>query len=263
MVHLAGLKSVSDSFKFSLTYYNHNVTGSINLFRCMENYNIKNVIFSSSASVYGTPKDIPIYEHTLIDPISVYGDTKVFGEKILLTLAENAQWSVIILRYFNPYGAHESGMIGEHQKKVHGKQIPNLIEIMTEAALGQREEITIYGKAHPTLDGTPIRDFIHIVDLAKGHIAALKLFDTQKEYILNLGTGIGTTVLQAVNCFSVVSNKEIKVKYEEARKGDPAILISNCDKANKVLNWKAEKDFMQMCKDYWKWLQLNPRGYAD
>jgi len=218
------------------------------------------LFFSSSASVYGIPKDIPIYEHTLIDPISVYGDTKVIVEKMLITLAENANWSVIILRYFNPYGAHESGMIGEHQKKV-GHQVPNLIEIMTEAAFGQREFITIYGKSHATPDGTPIRDFLHVVDLAKGHISALKLFDTHKEHIFNLGTGVGTTVSQAINCFSAVCKKEINVKYEDERKGDPPILIANCDKANQQLNWKAEKDFMQMCKDYWKWLQLNPRGY--
>jgi len=260
VIHLAGLKSVTDSFNLSLHYYNHNVTGSINLFRCMEDYDCKNIIFSSSASVYGEPKEIPIYETTEIKPISVYGDTKVFGEKILLTLAENAKWSVVILRYFNPCGAHESGVIGEHQKN---DRVPNLIQLLSEAVLGKREFITIFGKSHPTPDGTPIRDFIHIIDLARGHIAALNLFNTQKEYILNLGTGVGTTVLQAIKNFSQVTQVEIKVKYEDARKGDPPILIANCDKANKVLNWRAEKDFSDMSRDYWKWLQLNPNGFTD
>jgi UDP-glucose 4-epimerase len=258
VIHLAGLKSITDSMTNSLTYFDINVTGSINLFRCMETHNITNIIFSSSASVYGYPKTLPIYENDIIDPISVYGDTKAMAEKMLQRM-KYANWSIIILRYFNPFGAHHSGLLGEHQTSIH---VPSLIEIMTDVALGKRETLTIYGKSHDTPDGTPIRDFIHIVDLAKGHTSALQLFDTKKEFIFNLGTGTGTTVLQAINCFRVVCKKELKVKYEDAREGDPPILIANCDKANTILGWKAEKDFMQMCVDYWNWLQLNPDGYT-
>lgn len=260
VIQLAALKSVSDSFTYALRYYSNNVGGSINLFRCMEEYNIKNIIFSSTASVYGNPKVIPILETAPSEPISVYGETKVACENLLHNLARSNKWSVIVLRYFNPYGAHESGMLGEHQKS---NTVPNLIEIMTQAAFGQREHITIYGNSHDTPDGTPIRDFIHIVDLAKGHLAAIKLFDTHEEHIFNLGTGVGTTVLQAINGFCSVVNKEIKINYADARVGDPPILIANCDKANQILNWKAELDFTQMCRDYWKWCQMNPNGYSD
>jgi UDP-glucose 4-epimerase len=241
-----------------LLYYDVNVNGTVNLFRCMENYQIKNIIFSSSASVYGRPLTLPIYETNVIDPISVYGDTKAMAETMLHRLAANNNWTVVILRYFNPYGAHESGLLGEHQKSTH---VPNLIEIMTEAALGKRETLTIFGQSHNTPDGTPIRDFIHIVDLARGHTCALKLFGTNKEHIFNLGTGVGTTVKQAIKCFSAVCGKELKVVYADARVGDPPILIANSDKANAALGWRAEKDFMKMCVDYWKWLKMNPKGY--
>jgi UDP-glucose 4-epimerase len=180
------------------------------------------------------------------------------AETMLHRLAANNNWTVVILRYFNPYGAHESGLLGEHQKSAH---VPNLIEIMTEAALGKRDKLTIYGQSLDTPDGTPIRDFIHIVDLARGHSCALKLFGTNEEHIFNLGTGVGTTVLQAINCFSAVCGMELNVSYDAARVGDPPILIANSDKANAALGWRAEKDFMKMCVDYWKWLKMNPTGY--
>jgi len=255
VVHLAGLKSIPDSISNPIRYYDNNVVGTINLLHCMQVFNITNIIFSSSASVYGIPKELPISESCKFAAISTYGETKIVQEQLLTNLSKNFKWSVVILRYFNPSGAHESGRLGEHPKDA---KLTNLIPLLAQVALGKRADVPIFGNQYGTLDGTAIRDYIHVMDLANGHVAAIDKFDTRELYIYNLGMGQGHSVLEVLQAFQKACNRPIPYHFEKERPGDPPVLIANVNKATKELHWKTEKSLNDICEDYWRWLTLNP-----
>ena len=258
VIHLAGYKSVNESISNPLDYYQNNVSGAIILFKTMEKYNVKQLVISSSATVYGADDISPLTEDMELEPINPYGRTKLILEQIANDLCNsNKECSISVLRYFNPIGAHISGRIGEDPKGIPN----NLMPYITQVAIGKMEKLSIYGNDYETNDGTGVRDYIHVVDLAKGHIKSLKKLSTEKGLrIYNLGTGIGYSVLDLVNSFEKANG--IKIPYEiiGRRSGDVGTCFSNADKANKELGWKAEKDIIQMCEDSWRWQKMNPNG---
>ncbi len=259
VMHFAGLKAVGESVEIPLKYYHNNITGTLNLCRLMEKYNVKKMVFSSSATVYGMPDRVPIDESFPLSPTNPYGRTKLMIEEILRDLYRSDNtWSIAILRYFNPIGAHESGRIGEHPKGVPN----NLMPYITQVAIGKRDKLYIFGNDYNTHDGTGVRDYIHVVDLVKGHVKALQYLNQhQGVETFNLGTGTGYSVLDLVHTFSAVTGKEIPYEFVGRRPGDVAICYANPKKAEQILGWRAEKDLKQMCKDSWKWQSQNPRGY--
>ncbi len=220
-------------------------------------------MFSSSATVYSPKEESPLYESYKVDPIDPYGKTKLAVEHLLRDFIEtqNPKWKIICLRYFNPIGAHYSGRIGESPRNIPN----NLFPYMCEVAIGKRKLLKIYGNNWPTHDGTCIRDFIHIMDLVEGHLAALEYLienDKAKYFqIINLGTGKGTSVLELIQTFESVNKLKLNYKFSERRMGDKAIVYSNCDLAKKILNWEAKKNISEMCKDGWNWQYNNPNGY--
>ena len=258
VIHLAGYKSVNESISNPLDYYQNNVSGAIILFKTMEKYNVKQLVISSSATVYGADDISPLTEDMELEPINPYGRTKLILEQIANDLCNSSkEWSISVLRYFNPIGAHISGRIGEDPKGIPN----NLMPYITQVAIGKMEKLSIYGNDYETNDGTGVRDYIHVVDLAKGHIKSLKKLSTEKGLMTyNLGTGIGYSVLDLVNSFEKANG--IKIPYEiiGRRSGDVGTCFSNADKANKELGWKAEKDIIQMCEDSWRWQKMNPNG---
>jgi UDP-glucose 4-epimerase len=251
VMHFAGLKSVGDSIQKPIQYYANNVTGTINLIEEMQEANIKTIIFSSSATVYGSPKKLPIKEsHLTGSPINPYGRSKLIIEEILKDLQKSdSRWEIAILRYFNPVGAHKSGKIGEGLRGIPN----NLMPYISQVATGQLEKLKIYGNDYPTPDGTGIRDYIHVVDLAKGHAAALMKLKvgSLKLLTINLGTGTGYSVLQVVKAFEQVSGKKIPYEVVARREGDIAECYASTKYAEQCLQWKAEKNLMQMCQDTW------------
>lgn len=259
VIHFAGLKAVGDSVSVPLHYYQNNVTGTIILCETMRKFGITNFVFSSSATVYGTPEHVPITEECLLQPTNPYGRTKMMIEEILKDLYfANPHWSITFLRYFNPIGAHSSGLIGEDP---HG--IPNnLMPYISQVAIGKHPRLRVFGNAYPTPDGTGVRDYIHVVDLAQGHIKALeKNLHTKGIEIYNLGTGKGYSVLEIVSAFEKISGKTIPYEIVEPRPGDIAICYADPTKAARELGWKAEKGIEDMCRDAWRWQKLNPDGY--
>lgn len=259
VVHLAGLKSVDKSIENPLEYYNNNVQGSINLFKVMKANNVKNIIFSSSATVYGDPSTLPIKETMPTgNPSSPYGTTKLMIEKILehLYLSDDS-WRIGILRYFNPIGAHESGLIGEDPNSVPS----NLMPYICQTAIGHLDKLFIYGNDYKTIDGTAVRDYIHVTDLASGHLKALENLKNHSFFTINLGTGIGFSVLQVVNTFSEASGIKIPYEFASRRSGDIESSYTDVTLANNLLGWSAQKGLMQMCADAWNWQKLNPDGY--
>lgn len=259
VVHCAGLKAVGESEENPLKYYDNNVLGSVTLFEEMNRANVKTIVFSSSATVYGDPGVVRYDETTPLKPVNVYGRTKLMVEDILRDLEKSdSTWRIALLRYFNPVGAHESGLIGEDPGGVPN----NLMPFIAQVAVGKREKLFIFGDDYPTADGTGRRDYIHVQDLAMGHVAALAALDRSAELItVNLGTGIPYSVLQMVRAFEVASGKEIMYEVRERRAGDLAEYFADPSRAKDVLGWKADLRIERMCTDTWRWQIKNPGGY--
>lgn len=260
VIHFAGLKAVGESVAKPLEYYMNNISGSLTLFDVMRNHGVKNIIFSSSATVYGDPAFVPITEECPKGEITnPYGKTKGMLEEILTDIQKaDPEWNVILLRYFNPIGAHESGTIGENPNGVPN----NLMPYITQVAVGKLKELGVFGNDYDTHDGTGVRDYIHVVDLAVGHVKALEKLATNPGLVTyNLGTGIGYSVLDVVKAFSEASGREIPYEIVERRAGDIATCYADPKKANEELGWKAERGIKEMCEDSWRWQSNNPKGY--
>ena len=258
VIHFAAYKAVGESVSKPLEYYTNNMTGLFTLLNAMKKYDVHNFIFSSSATVYGSAKTMPILEDFPLSVTNPYGRTKLMSEDVLrdLSKADNS-FNIAILRYFNPIGAHESGLIGEE-----ANGIPNdLMPYITKVAVGELKELSIFGNDYDTVDGTCVRDYIHVVDLAKGHIKAIEKLETNPGLVTyNLGTGHGYSVLQLVTAFSKAFGKDIPYKFAPRRAGDVPACYADPSKANKELGWVAEKDINDMCADSWRWQKKNPKG---
>lgn len=258
VIHFAGLKAVGESVGKPLKYYSNNISGTLVLLEVMKKFNVKKLIFSSSATVYGNPKTVPIDEDFPLSVTNPYGRTKLMLEEILNDLyISDSEWSIVLLRYFNPIGAHKSGLIGENPKGMPN----NLVPYITQVAVGKMPFVHVYGDNYDTKDGTGIRDYIHVVDLAIGHVKAKKALQRQGVHIYNLGTGIGYSVLEIIRSFENVSKRTIPFKIEGRRPGDIAICYANPLKAWEELGWKAQYDLNEMCEDSWRWQVNNPNGY--
>ena len=260
VIHFAGLKAVGESVGKPIEYYTNNITGSLVLFDVMRKHGVKNIIFSSSATVYGSPAFVPITEQcpkgTCTNP---YGWTKWMLEQILTDIhTADPEWNVILLRYFNPIGAHESGLIGENPNGIPN----NLMPYITQVAIGKLGKLRVFGNDYPTPDGTGVRDYIHVVDLAKGHVCAVKKIEENPGLkIYNLGTGKGSSVLDIVKNFEAATGVKIPYEITARRPGDIAQCYCDASLAEKEMGWKAEKTLKQMCEDSWRFQQMNPNGY--
>lgn len=262
VIHFAGLKAVGESVVKPLEYYYNNITGTLILCDVMRNHGVKKIIFSSSATVYGDPAFIPITEECPKGQCTnPYGQTKSMLEQILTDIQKaDPEWNVILLRYFNPVGAHESGLIGEDPAGIPN----NLTPYITQVAVGKLKEVGVFGDDYDTPDGTGVRDYIHVMDLANGHVKALKKFEDQPDvYIYNLGTGQGYSVLDMIRAFSRAVGREIPYAIKPRRAGDIATCYSDASKAEKELGWKAERGIDEMCADSWRWQSMNPSGYRN
>ena len=249
VIHFAGLKAVGESVAKPLLYYNNNIIGTLVLLETMQKYGCKRIVFSSSATVYGAPKTVPITEDFPLSTTNPYGSTKLYIEGILKDLYKaDKEFSVMLLRYFNPIGAHESGLLGEKPNGIPNNLMPRMIRV----ARGEDDAITIFGRDYPTHDGTGVRDYIHVVDLAKGHISSLKHMEKPGVNIYNLGTGIGYSVLDLVNTFNKVNGLNIKTIDCPRRPGDVAACYADPGKAYEELGWKAELGIDEMCRSSWK-----------
>ena len=260
VIHFAGLKAVGESVHKPVEYYHTNIGGLLNLVDVMRKHGCKNIIFSSSATVYGDPAQIPITEEC---PKGIctnpYGWTKWMQEQILTDIhTADPSWNVILLRYFNPIGAHKSGLIGEDPKGIPN----NLLPYVAQVAIGKLPEVNVFGDDYDTPDGTGVRDYIHVVDLAKGHVKAVeRLAKNDGVFICNLGTGKGYSVLDVIHAFEKACGHKLKYVIRPRRDGDIATCYSNCDKAERELGWKAQYDLDDMCADSWRWQTMNPDGY--
>ena len=262
VIHFAGLKAVGESVHKPLEYYHNNITGTLILCDEMRKHGVKDIVFSSSATVYGDPAEIPITEHCPKGEITnPYGRTKGMLEQILTDLhTADDEWNVVLLRYFNPIGAHEGGLIGEDPKGIPN----NLVPYIAQVAVGKLEYLNVFGNDYDTPDGTGVRDYIHVVDLAKGHVKAVKkLTDKEGVSIYNLGTGVGYSVLDVLHAYEKACGKTLKYEIKPRRDGDVAVCYSDSAKAKKELGWVAEKGIEEMCADSWKWQSMNPDGYRD
>lgn len=259
VIHFAGLKAVGESVSIPLKYYNNNITGTLNLLDIMAKHNVKRLVFSSSATVYGDPHTVPIKEDFPLFCTNPYGRTKLMIEEIMRDLyVSDKEWNIAILRYFNPIGAHESGLIGEDPNGIPN----NLVPYISQVAVGKLECLSVYGNDYDTPDGTGVRDYIHVVDLANGHIKALdKISNSVGVVTYNLGTGKGYSVLDIVKAFSKACGKDVKYKIVDRRPGDIGACYADPEKAEKELGFKAEKTLEDMCKDTWKWQEGNKNGY--
>jgi len=259
VIHFAGLKAVGESVAKPLEYYHNNVAGTISLCEVMKQNNVKSIVFSSSATVYGDPMSVPITEDFPVQATNPYGRTKLMIEKILKDIyISDKSWNIILLRYFNPVGAHTSGKIGEDPNGIPN----NLMPFISQIAVGKREKLNVFGNDYPTKDGTGVRDYIHVVDLAIGHVKSLKkIEDNTGLKIYNLGTGNGYSVLEVIKAFEIASNKSIPYKIVGRRPGDIAECYADPSLAEAELNWKAELGIKEMCADAWRWQSNNPDGY--
>ena len=259
VIHFAGLKAVGESVKKPIMYYSNNLESTLTLIKVMTEFNVKKIVFSSSATVYGVAKEMPLIEGMPTGAINPYGRTKLFIEDILrdLYVADN-EWSIAILRYFNPIGAHKSGTIGEDPKGIPN----NLMPYIAQVAVGRLEKLHVFGNDYNTVDGTGVRDYIHVVDLAVGHVKAvdwaLKNIGCEE---INLGTGNGTSVLQLSDAFAKASGIDIPYVIDPRRPGDPDEVYADASKAEKLLGWKAQLGIQEMCEDTWRWQSNNPNGY--
>lgn len=260
-IHFAALKAVGESVEKPLEYYHNNLISTLVVLKVMRKYNVKNFVFSSSATVYGDSKDVPFRESSPLQPATnPYGSTKVMNENILRDLykADNS-WNIALLRYFNPIGAHESGLIGENPKGIPN----NLMPYITKVAVGELKEVKVFGNDYDTPDGTGVRDYIHVVDLAVGHVKALDKLKTKPGIVTyNLGTGKGVSVLEMIKAVSKACGKELPYSIAPRRAGDIAVCYADASKANKELGWTAERDLDDMCRDSWNWQSKNPEGYV-
>ncbi|MBU5216222.1 UDP-glucose 4-epimerase GalE [Bacillus albus] len=259
VIHFAGFKAVGESTTIPLTYYYNNIISTIIICDVMQKHNVKKFIFSSSATVYGIPKTSPITEEFPLSVTNPYGQTKLMIEQMMRDVAKaDDEWSIALLRYFNPFGAHKSGRIGEDPNGIPN----NLMPYVTQVAVGKLKELNIFGNDYPTKDGTGVRDYIHVVDLAKGHVKALeKVLGTKGIEAYNLGTGKGYSVLEMVKAFEKVSGKKIPYKVIGRRPGDVAICFADVSKAKRELGWEAEYGLEEMCIDSWRWQVNNKNGY--
>ena len=258
-IHFAGLKSVGESVADPLAYYRNNVNGTVTLLQCLAQADVRRFVFSSSATVYGDPQSVPIREDAPTAPTNPYGNTKWLIEHILADLAaSDPRWAIGVLRYFNPVGAHRSGRIGENPRGVPN----NLMPFVTQVAVGKRERLSVFGSDYPTPDGTGVRDYIHVVDLALGHLAALRRVDRADGiWTVNLGTGQGYSVLDIVKAFEAASGRDIPYQLVARRPGDVAQCYADPACAARELDWKATRGLEEMCADSWRWQSLNPDGY--
>jgi len=260
VIHLAGLKAVGDSNVRPMSYYENNVVGTMRLVSAMTKANVKTLVFSSSATVYGVPSYLPLDEKHPLGPTNPYGRTKFFIEETLKDIyVSDAEWRIGILRYFNPVGAHESGLIGEDPIGVPN----NLLPFVAQVAIGRQEKLKIWGNDYDTPDGTGIRDFIHVVDLASGHLAILNHLKQPGVLTLNLGTGSGSSVLEVIRTFEAVSGRRVPYEIRERRPGDVAICYADPTLAGETLGWQSARSLSQMCADHWRWQLKNPDGYRD
>ncbi|WP_188204882.1 UDP-glucose 4-epimerase GalE [Desemzia incerta] len=261
VIHFAGYKAVGESVAEPLKYYHNNLTGTFVLCELMAQYNVKKIVFSSSATVYGMNNVSPLTEDLPLSTTNPYGTTKMMIEQILQDVyASDNKWSIALLRYFNPIGAHESGRIGEDPNGIPN----NLMPYITQVAVGKREHLSIFGDDYDTPDGTGVRDYIHVVDLAKGHLKAVnKVLETEQIEAYNLGTGVGYSVLDVVNNFEKATGQKVPYEIVDRRPGDIGTCFADASKAAKELDWKAEFTLEEMCRDSWKWQENNPNGYTD
>ena len=262
VIHFAGLKAVGESVAQPWRYYDNNLNSTLVLTKAMEEAGVKNIIFSSSATVYSGDNEMPLREESRTgNCTNPYGWTKYMTEQILSGMCTaDSSWSVALLRYFNPIGAHESGRIGEDPRGIPN----NLMPFITQVAVGRREYLSIYGNDYPTPDGTGVRDYIHVVDLAKGHVAAVRYVTEHTGCeVFNLGTGVGYSVLEMVKTFEKANNLTLPYKIVDRRPGDLPTCYADPAKSAEVLGWKAEKNLEDMCRDSWRWQSQNPMGYAD
>lgn len=260
VIHFAGLKAVGESVSKPLEYYHNNITGTLILCDVMREFGCKNIVFSSSATVYGDPAFIPITEECPKGQCTnPYGQTKSMLEQVLTDLnVADPEWNVILLRYFNPIGAHKSGLIGEDPKGLPN----NLVPYIAQVAVGKLDHLNVFGNDYDTHDGTGVRDYIHVVDLAIGHVRAIeKLKDKEGVLIYNLGTGNGYSVLDVIKAYEKASGREVKYVIQPRRPGDIATCYAESSKALKELKWKAERGIEEMCEDSWRWQAANPNGY--
>lgn len=260
VIHFAGLKAVGESVEKPLLYYKNNVTGTLNLLEAMSQSDVKRLVFSSSATVYGDPDESPITEKSPLSSVNPYGATKLIIENILRDLYQSDDgWSLSLLRYFNPVGAHESGEIGEDPNGIPN----NLMPYVTQVAIGKLDKLNVYGNDYDTPDGTGIRDYIHVVDLALGHLKALEQLRNQTGlFTYNLGTGKGSSVLDVIHAFEEATGCSIPYQFAPRRPGDAAICYADVSKAAEELNWKTERNLVDMCRDAWNWQSKNPNGFA-
>ncbi|MFT7288942.1 MAG: UDP-glucose 4-epimerase [Halieaceae bacterium] len=263
VVHFAGLKAVGESVAQPLRYYDNNVAGTLSLLRAMDAAQVKNLVFSSSATVYGDPARVPITEDFPRSATNPYGRSKLIVEDVLTDLVTaDPSWKVALLRYFNPVGAHESGLIGEDPSGAPN----NLMPFVAQVAVGRRDRLSIYGNDYPTRDGTGVRDYIHVVDLARGHVdalAALRSWSSEVPMIVNLGTGRGYSVIELVRAFEQASGRAVPFEIVDRRPGDVAECYADPTLARRLLGWEARFDVVRMCEDAWRWQSTNPSGYGD
>jgi UDP-glucose 4-epimerase len=261
VIHFAGLKAVGESVSIPLHYYHNNITGTLILCEVMNRYGVKNLVFSSSATVYGMPERVPISEDFPLSATNPYGRTKLMIEEILRDLyVSDQEWSIALLRYFNPIGAHESGRIGEDPNGIPN----NLMPFITQVAVGKLTQLQVFGNDYPTVDGTGVRDYIHVVDLAIGHLKALeKILPAKGVEAYNLGTGTGYSVLEIVAAFEKAADVTIPYKIVDRRPGDIAVCYADPFKAKNELGWSATRGIAEMCEDSWRWQKNNPNGYED
>ncbi len=260
VIHFAGLKAVGESVAEPLRYYDNNVAGTLSLLKAMKKHGCKTLVFSSSATVYGDPASVPIREHFPLSATNPYGRSKLMIEDMLRDLAHaEPDWRIAILRYFNPVGAHESGQIGENPNGIPN----NLMPFITQVAVGKRAQLSVFGNDYATHDGTGVRDYIHVVDLARGHLCALDKLQQQAGLLtVNLGTGQGYSVLDMVKAFEQASGRSIAYTITPRRPGDVAACYADPAQAEQLLGWRAEKTLADMCADSWRWQSQNPDGYS-
>jgi len=258
-IHFAGLKAVGESVARPLSYFENNVAGTVSLLQALAEAEAKTFLFSSSATVYGDPERVPITECARLSATNPYGRSKLMTEQMLEDLGKSdSSWAIGALRYFNPVGAHPSGLIGEDPRGIPN----NLMPFISQVAVGRRDRLSIFGDDYPTLDGTGIRDYIHVVDLAHGHLAALaELFRSGRSFTLNLGTGQGYSVLDMVHAFEQASGRKIPYRIVGRRPGDIAVCYADPTNAWQVLGWRAKRGLAEMCADHWRWQSMNPNGF--
>lgn len=261
VIHFAGLKAVGESCRIPLKYYHNNITGTLNLVDIMQKHDVYNLVFSSSATVYGMPETVPITEKFPLSTTNPYGSTKLMIEQILTDVYKsNNKWSMTLLRYFNPIGAHKSGDMGEDPKGIPN----NLLPYVAQVAVGKLDYVHVFGNDYDTADGTGVRDYIHVVDLALGHLKAIeKKSGFPGVHIYNLGTGNGYSVLDIIHAFEKACDKKIDYKIEDRRPGDIAVCYADASKAKSELDWTATREIDEMCSDSWRWQSKHPNGFAD